>query len=83
MSEESAAPGNRPVDKVRVKNITASIWKNTGSKGDFYNATIENRYKDDDAGTWHTTTSYGASDLLSLETVAREAAAKIRALSGQ
>jgi hypothetical protein len=82
MSEESAAPGNRPVDKVRVKNITASIWKNTGTKGDFYNATIENSYKDDD-GKWHTTTSYGAGDLLSLETVARDAAAKIRALSGQ
>jgi hypothetical protein len=82
MSEDSAAPGNRPVDKVRVKNISASIWKNTGAKGDFYNATIENRYKDQE-GVWHTSTSYGASDLLSLETVARDAAAKIRALSGQ
>lgn len=37
---------NKPVHKIRIGNITASIWANEGQKGTFYNVTINRSYKD-------------------------------------
>jgi hypothetical protein len=54
-----------PAGKVRVGLISASIWDNETEKGVFYNVTFERRYRDA-AGQWHSTHSYGASDLLEL-----------------
>lgn len=59
---ESGQAGNRPVDKVRIGNVSASIWRNAGEKGDFYSVTLERSYKEGDA--WKNTNSLGRDDLL-------------------
>lgn len=35
----------QPVEKFTCSSITASIWKNEGEKGAFYNVTITHSYK--------------------------------------
>ena len=35
----------QPVEKFTCSSITASIWKNEGEKGTFYNVTITRSYK--------------------------------------
>lgn len=35
----------QPVEKFKCSSITASIWKNEGEKGAFYNVTITRSYK--------------------------------------
>ena len=55
-------PGNKPVDKVRIGNITAAIFENTGQKGTFYSVKLERGYKDGE--TWKNTDSLGRDDLL-------------------
>lgn len=70
---------NRPVDTVRVGNVDIPIWRNEGTKGEFFSAgspTI--RYKDGEE--WKDGTSYGRHDLLDLAEAARETAMKIRDL---
>lgn len=59
---DDAQPGNRPVDKVRIGNISASIWRNSGEKGDFYTVSLERSYKDGE--NWKTTHTLGRDDLL-------------------
>ena len=53
---------NKPVHKIRIGNITASIWANEGQKGTFYNVTINRSYKDGDQ--WKDTNSLNRDDLL-------------------
>ena len=53
---------NKPVHKIRIGNITASIWANEGQKGTFYNVTINRSYKDGDQ--WKDTNSLNRGDLL-------------------
>jgi hypothetical protein len=74
---------NTPAEKVQVGNVQIAIWRNTGSKGEFFTASAPIiRYKDDQ-GDFQDGTSYGALDLLALAEAAREAAAKIRELQRQ
>lgn len=81
MSNETTS--NRPVDKVRVGSVTASIWRNTTEKGVFYNVTFDNRYQDKN-GDWKSSDSYGPSDLLALAKAADLAHTKtLELLKGQ
>ncbi len=59
---DTRQPGNRPVDKVRIGNITAAIFENSGQKGTFYSVKLERGYKDGE--TWKNTDSLGRDDLL-------------------
>jgi hypothetical protein len=59
---ETTQAGNRPVDEVRIGNISANIWRNSGEKGDFYTVTLERSYKDGDQ--WKSTHNLGRDDLL-------------------
>jgi hypothetical protein len=60
----------KPVSKVSLYPITAAIWRNQGPNGEaFYAATFERSYKDDD-GSWKSSGSFGAGDLLLLAKVA-------------
>lgn len=70
------AETKKPVAKVRVDLINASIWKNTTDKGTFYNVTFENRYRDSE-GNWKSGHSYAAGDLLALAKAADLAHSKI------
>jgi hypothetical protein len=54
--------GNRPVDKIRIGNITAAIFENSGQNGKFYSVKLERGYKDGE--TWKNTDSLGRDDLL-------------------
>ena len=59
---DTRQPGNRPIDKVRIGNITAAIFENTGQKATFYSVKLERGYKEGE--TWKNTDSLGRDDLL-------------------
>jgi hypothetical protein len=68
------------VDTARHGNVEIAIWRNSGSKGDFYSASSPTiRYKDE-AGEFKDGSNFGRHDLLDLAEAAREAATKIRDL---
>lgn len=77
--ESTTSFSKKPVDTIRVGNIEIPIWRNEGSKGDFFvggSPTI--RYKDGEA--WKDGSSFGRHDLLDLAEAARETAMTIRNL---
>jgi len=61
MSTETKTP---PVEKIRRKSISASIWRNEGKNGAFYNVTFERSFKDGD--DYKNSHSYGQDDVLVL-----------------
>ncbi|MCY3759017.1 MAG: hypothetical protein OXG96_14955 [Acidobacteria bacterium] len=75
---------HRPIDRLRIGGITASIWENQGANGDakFYTARIERRYQDGD-GNWKTTQSFGRNHLLAVAKLADQAHTRILALEQQ
>jgi hypothetical protein len=77
--ESETSFANRPVDTARHGNVEIAIWRNEGSNGDFYSASVPTiRYKDSDE--WKDGTNFKRHDLLDLAEAAREAATKIRDL---
>jgi hypothetical protein len=78
-NKEAAETKNAPVAKVRVGLITASIWGNQTEKGTFHNVTFERRYRDGE-GSWKSSHSYNADDLLSLAKTADLAHTRIAEL---
>lgn len=69
----------KPEHKIRVGNVTATIWKNEHKKDkeEFttYSITIERNYMKGDE--WKTTNSYKTNDLLKVITACQEAYKKI------
>ena len=57
--------GNKPVARLRYGRIHATIWDNRaqGAEVPRYGVTFERRYKDA-AGTWRSSQSYNAAELL-------------------
>ncbi len=79
-NEDQKSFANRPVDTARHGNVEIAIWRNEGTKGDFYSASAPTiRYKDE-AGEWKDGSNFGRHDLLDLAETAREAALKMRDL---
>ena len=66
----------KPAAKITLYPVSAAIWANETEKGVFYSVTFERSYKDD-AGKWHTSTSFNGNDLLLLAKVADQAHSKI------
>ena len=62
----------KPVTTLRCSRIKASIWKNEGMKGPFYNVTVARSYKASD-GTMKDSESFGLADLDALVVVAQQA----------
>ncbi|MDF0672993.1 MAG: hypothetical protein P0120_01440 [Nitrospira sp.] len=62
----------QPVTTLRCSRIKASIWKNQGMNGPFYNVTVARSYKDRD-GVWKNSESFGLADLDALVAVAQQA----------
>ena len=63
---------NRPVKTLRDGAIKASIWKNEGEKGAFFNVTFARTYKDEQ-GNLHDTESFSGAQLLRLARLAEQA----------
>ena len=63
---------SKPVTTLRCSSIKASIWKNEGTKGPFYNVTVARSYKAQD-GVWKNSESFGLADLDALVAVAQQA----------
>jgi hypothetical protein len=58
-----------PIETLRVRNIEAAIWKNTGEQGEFYSVTLTRSYKDEH-GDWQRSSSFGQEDLLKVAKLA-------------
>ena len=69
----------QPVARINLHPVSAAIWRNENEKGAFYSFTVERSYKDD-AGKWHRSGSFNASDLLLLAKVSDLAHTKIHEL---
>lgn len=78
LAAEEGAPsrGAPPAARVSFGGVHASVWRNTGEKGDFFTVTLERRYQDG-AGEWKSSNSYGPTDLLALQKVSDLAVDKV------
>ena len=72
----------KPVTKFTCSHITASVWKNEGEKGAFYNVTITRAYKTAD-GTWKHSDSFSLNDLDAVTVVLGHAKVWITEQSGR
>ncbi len=62
----------KPVTTLRCSSVKASIWKNEGVNGPFYNVTVARSYKSQDV-VWKNSDSFGVADLDALIVVAQQA----------
>jgi hypothetical protein len=51
-----------PAHKIRISNLQATIWRNSGDKGNWYSVQLSRGYKVDDG--WRETDNLGSDDLL-------------------
>jgi hypothetical protein len=54
---------NTPAHKLRISNLSASIWRNSGTNGAWYSVQLKRSYKTDD-DQWRDTDALGQDDLL-------------------
>jgi len=52
-----------PAHKLRISNISAIIWRNSGDKGPWYSVQIKRSYKNGD-DVWRDTDALADDDLL-------------------
>ena len=71
----------QPVEKFTCSSITASIWKNEGEKGVFYNVTITRSYRTADG--WKHADSFSLNDLEAVSVVLGHAKVWITERSGR
>ncbi len=53
---------SQPAHKLRISNLTAVVWRNSGENGNWYSVQVSRSYKVDDG--WRETDSLGYDDLL-------------------
>ena len=63
----------RPVASFKQGGVEVSVWRNHTDKGDLFNTTIRNSYKDDASGEWKETTSFSPTDLAVLAQLSAQA----------
>ncbi len=71
---------NPPVDRIKVGNITASIWRNESDNGRWYSIVIERTFKDEATGDYKVSKSYRHGDLPFLGKAAAYAFDRVREL---
>lgn len=54
---------HKPIDTIRDGSLKATLWKNTGEKGDYYSVRITRTWRDDQ-GNYHDSDSLSGSELL-------------------
>ena len=62
----------QPAHKIRISNLTVTIWRNTSDKGVWYTVNPKRSYKKGDE-TWEETASLGMDDLLPMAELHRQA----------
>ena len=82
-SEIENARAARPVATFKQGGVEVSVWKNPTEKGDMYNTTIRNSYKDDKSDEWKETTSFSPADLAVLAQLSGQAFQEIVRLKAQ
>lgn len=80
---EESGRAARPVASFKQGGVDVSVWKNHTDKGDLYNTTIRNSYKDDASGEWKETTSFSPADLAVLAQLSSQAFQSIVELKAQ
>lgn len=80
---ESSARGARPVASFKQGGVEVSVWKNHTEKGDMFNTTIRNSYKDDASGEWKETASFSPTDLAVLAQLSSQAFQTIGEMKSQ
>lgn len=70
---------NVPAAKFRLGNVSATVWKNSGQNGDFFNVVLSKAYKEDDE--WKDTDQLGTGDLMNAVRVLQRAEEYIAALT--
>jgi hypothetical protein len=73
----------RPVATFKQGGVEESVWKNPTEKGDMFNTTIRNSYKDDKSGEWKETTSFSPTDLAVVSQLTSQAFQEIVHLKSQ
>ena len=53
----------RPADTLRDGNVKATIWRNNGQNGTYYNTKFSRSYQDQN-GNYHESDSFGGTDVL-------------------
>jgi hypothetical protein len=62
---------SQPAHKIRISNLSVTIWRNSSDKGTWYSATPSRSYKQGDE-TWKETDSLGFDDLLVMAELHRQ-----------
>lgn len=78
-AQQSAEPPrepNRPADTVRDGALKATIWKNSGERGDFYSTQLSKSYQDRE-GNWRDGQSFTKDDLPKLGILTNQAYTRI------
>jgi len=65
---ETKMAENKPVHTVRIGTTRASVWKNEGKKGTWFNVSVTRSYLD--GNDWKETSQFRPDDLLVLAKVA-------------
>jgi hypothetical protein len=81
--EEQTTSSARPVKTFKQGGVEVSVWRNPGEKGDMYNTTIRNSYKDNDSGEWKETSSFSPTDLAVVSQLSSQAFQAITELKSQ
>jgi hypothetical protein len=81
--EGETGRGGRPVASFKQGGVEVSVWKNHTDKGDMFNTTIRNSYKDDTSGEWKETTSFSPTDIAVLTQLSSQAFQAITELKSQ
>ncbi len=75
--------GARPAAAFKQGGVEVSVWRNKTEKGEMFNTTIRNSYKDDASGEWKETTSFSPTDLALLAQLSGQAFQAITELKSQ
>jgi hypothetical protein len=67
---------SQPAHKIRISNLSVTIWRNSSDKGVWYSVNPSRSYKKGDE-TWKETDSLGMDDLLPMAELLRQAFAWI------
>ena len=82
-NDEHAGSSGRPVKTFKQGGVEVSVWRNSGEKGDMYNTTIRNSYKEEASGEWKETKSFSPTDLAVLSQLSSQAFQAIGELKSQ
>jgi hypothetical protein len=82
-TEGESGRAARPVASFKQGGVEVSVWRNHTDKGDMFNTTISNSYKDDASGEWKAATSFSPTDLAVLAQLSAQAFQAITELKSQ